>query len=335
MISKLLFGLASVVSRESTLEDIRGSEYSYTAPIVAGFFPDGCRSAVKRLKEGPEPWTDVINAGQLYEDKSYRRKDMLYSKPYDSLWSRIVYDFKLFFGMTKFARLGAAFPDNTMWGTEVDFTDPIQLQEGDSKVLNGLTAVAEYPQVIKNLFLTQSKNTAGIYAFKFYIRGKPWIVTIDDEVLLKKDGSGYYTAIGDNLWVPLLHKAWSKVIGTYLRDIQDPRSIMRAFTGAPTFYYTMVLEITDGPAFEHSFIKAADDLNYIIAASIFMYGDEGVIKDNGLGAGQIYSVLSAFELKTGSTVDHKMYMLRSQTGETGYNGAWNHADSAWTSSYIS
>jgi len=46
-----------------------------------------------------------------------------------------------------------------------------------------ISALAEYPERIKDIFLTQEKNKAGIYAVKFYIRGKPWIVEVDDKLL--------------------------------------------------------------------------------------------------------------------------------------------------------
>lgn len=46
-------------------------------------------------------------------------------------------------------------------------------------------AIAEFPDVVKNVFLTQEKNDAGVYAIRFYIRGKPWIVTVDDVFVFK------------------------------------------------------------------------------------------------------------------------------------------------------
>jgi len=43
-------------------------------------------------------------------------------------------------------------------------------------------SIAEFPSIVKSLFLNPEINSAGIYAFKFYIRGKPWILTIDDDL---------------------------------------------------------------------------------------------------------------------------------------------------------
>jgi len=37
--------------------------------------------------------------------------------------------------------------------------------------------------MIENLFVNPKKNRAGIYGVKFYIMGKPWVVTVDEETL--------------------------------------------------------------------------------------------------------------------------------------------------------
>lgn len=43
-----------------------------------------------------------------------------------------------------------------------------------------MASVAEFPFLIKNALLTQTKNQASIYGFRFWIRGKPWVIAIDD-----------------------------------------------------------------------------------------------------------------------------------------------------------
>lgn len=42
--------------------------------------------------------------------------------------------------------------------------------------------LSEFPELVQNIFLTQQKNNAGIYALRFYIRGKPWVITVDDVI---------------------------------------------------------------------------------------------------------------------------------------------------------
>ena len=49
-------------------------------------------------------------------------------------------------------------------------------------------SIAEFYDISKQVFLTKTVNDVGIYAIRFYIRGKPWIVTIDDEMLVNDIG---------------------------------------------------------------------------------------------------------------------------------------------------
>jgi hypothetical protein len=46
-----------------------------------------------------------------------------------------------------------------------------------------MSGVAEFSSLITPIFLTSTKNAAGIHAVRFFIRGKPWVVAIDDEML--------------------------------------------------------------------------------------------------------------------------------------------------------
>jgi len=46
--------------------------------------------------------------------------------------------------------------------------------------LSSLSSLAENPNRIENIFLTQEVNDAGCYALNFYINGEPEIVVVDD-----------------------------------------------------------------------------------------------------------------------------------------------------------
>ena len=85
-------------------------------------------------------------------------------------------------------------------------------------------------------------NDAGIYAFRFYIRGKPWIVTVDDTFLFRGTGTreAYFARIGKNnqFWAMLLEKAWAKVKGTYTQANGGfVENGLRALIGCPIFGY--------------------------------------------------------------------------------------------------
>ena len=52
-----------------------------------------------------------------------------------------------------------------------------------------LRLIADYPLLVRKLFLTQNKNKAGIFALRVFIRGKPHVISVDDNIMFKNDGS--------------------------------------------------------------------------------------------------------------------------------------------------
>jgi hypothetical protein len=78
----------------------------------------------------------------------------------------------------------------------------------------------------------------------------------------------------------------------------------------------------------------ADSLNYIMGAATAGTTDT-TYNSCGIAMSHAYSLISAFELKTGSTVDYKMYMMRNPWGITYYSGSWNANYTMWSSDYIS
>jgi hypothetical protein len=57
---------------------------------------------------------------------------------------------------------------------------------GSCYLMASASAVAEWPNLVKNIFLTQNKNTAGIFGLSLYIRGKPYHISIDDNIMFYK-----------------------------------------------------------------------------------------------------------------------------------------------------
>jgi hypothetical protein len=46
-----------------------------------------------------------------------------------------------------------------------------------------LDSLTKYPALIDDIFLTKFLNPVQAIAVRFYIRGKPWVITIDDTML--------------------------------------------------------------------------------------------------------------------------------------------------------
>ena len=54
---------------------------------------------------------------------------------------------------------------------------------GDCWIVAAASAVATDPERIKNIFLTQNLNNAGVYAVRFYLLGVPVTVSVDEQLL--------------------------------------------------------------------------------------------------------------------------------------------------------
>ena len=118
----------------------------------------------------------------------------------------------------------------------------------------------------------------------------------------------------------MLEKAWAKVKGNYLMaDGGFMENGIRSLIGSPVFHYRTENEDVDA-TFE--LMKTANTLNYVMGA-----GTDGTADSNnnicGIAMSHAYSVIAAFELKTGATVDHKMYMIRNPWGTANFNRTWN------------
>lgn len=91
------------------------------------------------------------------------------------------------------------------------------------------------------MFLTPTKNTAGINAFRIYIRGKPWVIVTDDKLVTYSSSSGYsgtkFAKPSDDglMWGPLIEKVGAKIKGAYVNaDGGLTSNAMRMLTGAPS-----------------------------------------------------------------------------------------------------
>lgn len=67
-------------------------------------------------------------------------------------------------------------------------------------------------------------------------------------------------------------------------------------------------------------MKTADQLNYVMGTGTYGANDQ-LLNQCGVSCGHAYSLIAAFELINvdGSTVDHKLYMIRNPWGKSEYN----------------
>jgi hypothetical protein len=141
-----------------------------------------------------------------------------------------------------------------------------------------LGAIAEFPELVTSMFLSgQEISDKGIYNVRFFIRGKPWIVTVDDYLLTYTLGSPdtlVFTQpdpVTGAMWSTILEKAWAKIAGNYeLANGGYLENGLRSMTGVPVFTYWGDEILSDSDALTlWATMKAADDINYLLSAAVY------------------------------------------------------------------
>lgn len=157
------------------------------------------------------------------------------------------YDYGLLTLETEFKRLHELHPDATLFGDNPTWHDVVQGGVGNCYILAAMGALVEYPELIRPVFITDQLNKVGIYTLRFFIRGKPWLVTIDDSILVYTATQEHYFAPpgpSGSLWAAIIEKGWAKVKGSYDNSEGGffPNGI-RALTGVPVFFYLITEDL--------------------------------------------------------------------------------------------
>lgn len=301
------------------------------------------------LKKGPANIKDVLktnSASNKWIDKDWSGNST-YVDTYTSSTDKTAFDngfknYGYYFGNVR-----SVFPNANIFDADgnPEFTEPRQGGIGDCYFIQSVSGVAEFPQLIRNLFLTTSFNDAGIIGVQFFIRGKPWVVTIDEQFLLNTQLSSKLVAANidvnnEALWVPIIEKAWAKVKGNYYRAGGGGFGVegIRALTGAPGFTYTnSKIDTSGNPTLAETFtaMKNANSLKYIMSAGTSA-GSDTTYNSCGIPFGHAYSIVEAFTLTDASGTTQSMIMARNPWGSSAgvYNGTWNNADSLWTTATV-
>lgn len=107
--------------------------------------------------------------------------------------------------------------------------------------MSGLSSLAEHPDRIKRIFLTQELNKAGCYAVQFFIAGQRRTVVVDDRFPYcphKERFAFSRTNSSNEIWVQIVEKAWAKVFGSYQRiEAGTTGEALNPLTGCPTKFF--------------------------------------------------------------------------------------------------
>ena len=193
-----------------------------------------------------------------------------------------------------------------------------------------ISAVAEYPERITDLFLNDEANELGKYCVNIYVIGVPHTVCVDDYLPFKQnEWTGYenlfYGQVGSNeaLWGPLIEKALAKAVGNYWHlDTGINADGVTMLNGSPydeIRHWDSSNRMTVDDFWD--LIKSHDrDRSIMTVKSSPKQG--GTFIEN-----HSYVILETLELSSGD----RLVKLRNPWGVDEYRGKWNDEDDAWRS----
>ena len=123
----------------------------------------------------------------MFTDTTFPTSDAIY-------WADYIYEsfspIRVDADKSSWMRAGEAYPDYTLWGPDgVTSYDLAQGSLGNCWVINALSALAEYPERIYNIFHNTEKNDKGVYGMNMYALGVPYTILVDDYLPFKEDGN--------------------------------------------------------------------------------------------------------------------------------------------------
>ena len=190
-----------------------------------------------------------------------------------------------------------------------------------------LSSLAEFPDRVKQMFVTKTINKAGIYLVKFFLNGQETPVIVDEHLPIGTNGKPCFATCRDNeLWVSLLEKAWAKLHGTYARTEGGlPCFAASHIMGVPSESHQHD-EVEDFEKF-FDLLQSADKRNFTMMAASHGQGENR--NDEGVISGHAYSLISIHEFSHGGK-EIKLLKLRNPWGSGEWQGDWSDKSQLWT-----
>ena len=319
------FGFADFRKEKDGPRDVRGKGRSH--PTVESSTSAYCSRAVDRLKRGPANVPSMICNNEQYVDTDFDGTDQIFWTDYNSYSSYSTYEYYLNSGTYYFRDWDEVYPNANILDSDgtISYNESIQGGAGTCYLMASLASIGEFPEIVRNVFLTKEKNSAQAIAIRFFIRGKPWIVTVDEKMLFKYTNPtlvfSKVSADQKSMWAAIIEKAWAKVKGNYLiANGGFVENGLHYLVGVPVFRYSTA-DITTLAEAEAMFnvIQAADAANYLMGAGTAGSGNDQVTNACGIAESHAYSILAAFTMTDASGVAHKCYLIRNPWGVAYYN----------------
>ncbi|MCQ2819830.1 MAG: calpain family cysteine protease [archaeon] len=211
----------------------------------------------------------------------------------------------------------------TLYDT-IEMNDISQGLLGDCYFLSVISVLANRPELYDKIFISKKKEDSHCYKIRFYIRGIPKIVCVDD--YFPVDGKQFAFAMSgkNEIWVQVLEKAWAKVNGSYAMSI----------AGLPSETF-LALNEASGVTYVHdkytpdklwNFLKEGKKAGYDLATSCNV---QEAADELGLVEGHAYSFTGVYEVPKDDGTPLRLVQLRNPWGNFEYTGNFSSDSPSW------
>lgn len=231
-----------------------------------------------------------------------------------------------------------------MFGPTINPEDISQKSLGDCYLMAAVTALSEYPDRIRRLFLSKEANKQSLFALRICVYGT-WEVIFLDDWFAVDPYAGYSSAFScttnNQIWLMLLLKAWAKVFGGYL-NISGGTCLeaLTDLTGAPALHLDASSPTDEDTEHNWTLLVEAAEKQYTacVSAKKFTEVDEerkdpstGIITDHCYAFVDCYQVFFDPSIQQFVSLDKghfgisevvRIVKLRNPWGESGYKQDW-------------
>eukprot|EP00298_Acanthocystis_sp_HF-20_P012618 c19977_g1_i1.p1 GENE.c19977_g1_i1~~c19977_g1_i1.p1 ORF type:complete len:483 (-),score=135.09 c19977_g1_i1:153-1601(-) len=241
-----------------------------------------------------------------------------------------------------------------LFSDKIEPKDISQGELGDCWLMSALACMAEFPGLIRQVFVSGELNFRGKYTVRIYNAGENiWHnITVDDFVPVDPNTKSclFGQPNGNELWVLILEKAFAKFLGSYAK-LSGGTEVWAwaALTGGKVYGFKLksnnweklmyrfkkedfiqkkLYSVRGGQTETYpknqfwQILLLYDFRDSIISASISHDGEQK--RNDGLVEGHAYSLLSVKEID-----DIKLIQLRNPWGEFEWTGDWSDKSEMW------
>ena len=202
----------------------------------------------------------------------------------------------------------------------------------DCYFISAIGSLCSHGIYYDKLFHTKIRTKENAYGIYMFLNGKWKLVLVDDYLpCINKSEKMlcFGSSFRNELWVPLLEKAWAKVNGSYLRIGCGGfcNEVFDVLTEAYTEHIIIKNRGKDRDENEKIW-KLLDDAlqkKYMICVGTSGYPD---LKEIGLINGHAYTLIKVYRVKTTRGWE-RVVKLRNPYGEIEYSGRWSDGDKIW------